>query len=86
MRMKRAKWMLGSLGAFLWAFLAIGSTRMKDYRKKLAFYAAGILVFFVMANFAVPNSAMDRRTARKASPTQFIPSDVRGHNWCPMTM
>ncbi len=59
------KWMLGSLGAFLWAFLAIGSTRMKDYRKKLAFYAAGILVFFVMANFAVPNSAMDRRTPGK---------------------
>ncbi len=59
------KWLLGSLGAFLWAFLAIGSTRMKDYRKKLVFYSTGILVFFIMANFAVPNSAMDRRTPGK---------------------
>lgn len=56
------KWLLGSLGFLLWAFLVIGSMRMKDYRKRMAFYCAGILTFFVMANFAVPGSAMDRRT------------------------
>ena len=56
------KWLLGSLGMFLWASLVIGSTRTKDYRKKLVFYSTGILVFFIMANFAVPNIAMDRRT------------------------
>ena len=56
------KWLLGSLGAFLWAFLMIWSTRMKDYRKRMVFYCAGILTFFFIVNFAVPNSAMDRRT------------------------
>ena len=55
------KWLLGSLGALLWAFLMIGSTRMKDYRKTLALYCAAVPVFFIMANFAVPGSAMDRR-------------------------
>jgi len=35
---------------------------MKDYRKRMVFYCAGILTFFFIVNFAVPNSAMDRRT------------------------
>ena len=56
------KWLVGSMGAFLWAFLVIGSIRMKDYRKKMAFYCAGILPFFFLASLSVPNSAMDRRT------------------------
>ena len=56
------KWLLGSLGALLWASLVIGSITMKDYRKKLALYCTGILTFFFIANFAVPNRAMDRRT------------------------
>ena len=56
------KWLVGSFGAFLWAFLVIGSIRMKDYRKKMAFYCAGILPFFFLASLSVPNSAMDRRT------------------------
>jgi len=59
------KWLLGSLGVFLWAFLVIWSTRMKDYRKKLVFYCIAVLTFFFMANFAVPNRAMDRRTPGK---------------------
>ncbi|MCD6293918.1 MAG: phospholipid carrier-dependent glycosyltransferase [Deltaproteobacteria bacterium] len=59
------KWLLGSLGAFLWAFLVIWSSRMKDYRKKMIFYCAAVLTFFFIANFAVPNSAMDRRTPGK---------------------
>ena len=56
------KWLVGSIGAFLWAFLVIGSIRMKDYRKRMAFYCAGILPFFLLASLSVPNSAMDRRT------------------------
>ena len=59
------KWLLGSLGAFLWALLVIGSSRMKDYRKRMIFYCAAVLTFFFIANFAVPNSAMDRRTPGK---------------------
>ena len=59
------KWLVGSLGAFLWAFLVIWSTRMKDYRKRMAFYCTAFLTFFFLANFAVPNSAMDRRTPGK---------------------
>ena len=59
------KWLLGSLGGFLWAFLVILSTRMKDYRKKLVFYCTAILTFFFIANFAVPNGAMDPRTPGK---------------------
>jgi len=59
------KWLLGSLGAFLWAFLVIWSTRMKDYRKRMVFYCVAILTFFFIASFAVPNSAMDRRTPGK---------------------
>jgi len=57
-----SKWLLGSLGAFSFAFLAIWSTRMKDYRKKMVFYCTAIMTFFFMANFALPNRAMDRRT------------------------
>ena len=59
------KWLLGSLGAFSWAFLVIWSTRMKDYRKRMVVYCASVLTFFFIANFAVPNSAMDRRTPGK---------------------
>jgi 4-amino-4-deoxy-L-arabinose transferase len=59
------KWLLASLGAFSWAFLLIGSTRMKNHPKKLFFYCAGIVVFFFVANFSVPNIAMDRRTPGK---------------------
>jgi len=56
------KLLVGALGAFLWAFLVIWSTRMKDYRKRWVFYCAGTLAFFFMANLAVPGRAMDRRT------------------------
>ena len=59
------KWLLGSLGAFLWAFLVICSTRMKDYRKRMVFYCVAVLTFFFISNFSVPNSAMDRRTPGK---------------------
>lgn len=59
------KWLAGSLGALLWALLVIGSTRMKDYRKRMVFYCVAVLAFFFMANFAIPNSAMDRRTPGK---------------------
>jgi 4-amino-4-deoxy-L-arabinose transferase len=59
------KWLLGCLGAFSWAFLMIWSTRMKDYRKRMVFYCAAIMAFFFMANFALPNRAMDRRTPGK---------------------
>jgi len=55
------KWLLGSLGAFLWAFLTAWSTRMKDYRKKLVFYCGAILTFFFIANFTVPDRVMDIR-------------------------
>ena len=56
------KCLLGSLGAFSCAFLMIGSTRMKDYRKRMVFYCSAIMPFFFMVNFALPNRAMDRRT------------------------
>ena len=59
------KWLVVSLGAFLCAFLMIWSTRMKDYRKKLVFYCTAILTFFFIANFAVPNGAMDPRMPGK---------------------
>jgi 4-amino-4-deoxy-L-arabinose transferase len=59
------KWLLGSLGAFSWAFLMICAARMKDYRKRMLFYCAAIMTFFFMVNFALPNSAMDRRTPGK---------------------
>jgi len=59
------KWLVGSMGGFLWAFLVIWSTRMKDYRKKLVFYCTAILTFFFIANFAIPNGVMDPRTPGK---------------------
>ena len=62
---ERVKWLLASLGAFLWAFMLAWSTRVKDYRKKLAYYCAAILVFFSIGNFAVPNVVMDRRAPGK---------------------
>ncbi len=52
------KWALAALGAFLWAFLVILSTRIKDYQKKLAFYCVATLAFFFIANFVVPDKAM----------------------------
>jgi len=55
------KWLLGSLGAFLWGLLAIGSARMKDYRKTLGVYCGAILIFFFIANFAVPDKDIDCR-------------------------
>ena len=55
----------GISGAFLWASLVICATRMQDYRKGMAFYVAGILTFLLMANFAIPNSAMDSRMPGK---------------------
>ena len=64
------KWLLGSLGVFLWAFLLICSARMKDYRKKMIFYCLGMLMFFFIASFSVPNSAMDRR----------MPGELLGRN------
>ena len=59
------KLLLGSLGVFLWAFLIICSTRMKDYPKKLIFYCAAFLTLFFIANFAVPSIALDSRTPGK---------------------
>ena len=56
------KWMIGSLAAFLWTFMLIWSTRIKDYRKKLVAYGAPVLLFFFIANLSVPGSVMDRRT------------------------
>ena len=59
------KWLLGSLSAFSFAFLIIWSIRMRDYQKKMVFYCAAIMIFFFMASFVLPNSAMDRRTPGK---------------------
>ena len=73
------KWLLGSLGAFSWAFLVIMSIRMKDYRKRLVFYCAGTLTFFFMANFAVPNKRHGSQNAGKASRTKPVQGDPRCH-------
>ena len=62
---ERVKWLIASLGAFLWAFMLAWSMRVKDYRKKLVYYCAATLVFFSIANFAVPNIVMDRRAPGK---------------------
>lgn len=53
--------LLGTLGAFLWAVLAIGSVRMKDPRQKLMAYCTGILVFFFIMNFALPEREIASR-------------------------
>ncbi|MCD6306413.1 MAG: phospholipid carrier-dependent glycosyltransferase [Deltaproteobacteria bacterium] len=59
------KWALGSSGAFLWTFMAIWSTRIKDYRKKLVVYATPVLIFLAIANGFLPNSVIARRTPGK---------------------
>ena len=59
------KWLLGSLGSFLLAFLLIWSSRIKDYRKRMVFYCTAVLTFFFMANFSIPNSVMDFRAPGK---------------------
>ena len=55
------KWLLTSLVAFVWAFLSIASTRMKDYRKTMVLYCCGFLIFFFTVNSAVPDKAIDCR-------------------------
>ncbi len=59
------KWLLGAMGAFLLAFFLIASLRVKAYPKKLVLYCVGIAIFFLMADFAVPNRALDRKTPGK---------------------
>ncbi|MCF8128078.1 MAG: phospholipid carrier-dependent glycosyltransferase [Deltaproteobacteria bacterium] len=59
------KWLLGAVGAFIWAFLTLCSAGMKNYPKKMVFYCAGIVAFFFVANFSIPDNAMDRRTPGK---------------------
>ncbi len=89
---EQEKWFLGSLGTLLWAFLTVGSTRTKDYRKKMAFYCSGIMAFFFFANFAVPDHVMDRRMpgrllarnlSRVSSDAVLVSNDnvVRGVCW-----
>jgi 4-amino-4-deoxy-L-arabinose transferase len=56
------KWIVASLGFFLWALLILWSTRIKDYRKKLAFYCTAFLTVFFTVSFALPDKAMDSRT------------------------
>jgi 4-amino-4-deoxy-L-arabinose transferase len=65
------KWLAGSLGPLLWALLVICSTRMEDYRKSMVFYGVAVLAFFFLANFAVPNGTMDRRTPGKLLERNF---------------
>ena len=60
-----AKWLLASLGAFSWMILITGSTRMKDFRRKLALYCGAFLLFFSIGSFAIPDEAMDRRAPGK---------------------
>ncbi len=56
------KWLLGSLGAFFMGFPDDMVHQDERLPEKNGFYCAGILTFFFIVNFAVPNSAMDRRT------------------------
>jgi len=58
---EETKWVLASLGAFLWAALTILSARKKDYRKALALYCAAMIPFFAIATFVVPSKYIDIR-------------------------